>query len=126
MLRLRETERGLGADSEAWVESVHIDFWRVWCRFRVRDQSRAMYAENLTRAVCVMNASHCPQPPYDHVDNGRGAQSLEQTDSRNIDEGPVRGTHCQLRTKYYFGCFVHCTSSIVCIYAVAQKLNTPS
>jgi len=96
VLRLRETTRGIGADSEAWVESVHIDFLHVWDRFTIRDHTSPMYATNLTRAVCVMNASHCPPAPYDHIDEGRGAHSLQQTDSRNIHEGPctVRNVSC--------------------------------
>ena len=112
MLSLRETRRGLGADSEANLESIHMDFIRIYDRFRVRDLTSEIYGRQLLRAVCVLNASHCPKPPADHEDNGRGAQSLEQTDARGIFEGPAA------RKRYHVPPRFELLMSEVCMYCM--------
>ncbi len=42
---LRETGRGLGADSEQTLDAAHYDFVVTWQRFYVRDVSSPKYAE---------------------------------------------------------------------------------
>ncbi len=57
---LRETGRGLGADSEQSLESAHTDFETVWNRYRVRDMTSGVYSKHLRGAVTSFNASHIP------------------------------------------------------------------
>ncbi len=57
---IKETGRGLGADSEQALEAAHYDFDRVWQRYFVRDVTSERFAEQLLRAVATYNASHIP------------------------------------------------------------------
>ncbi len=57
---LRESRRGLGADSEKALEGAHHDFQIVWERFRVRDMRSSVYSQRLLRAVCAFNSSRIP------------------------------------------------------------------
>ncbi len=58
---IRETNRGLGCDSEQWLEDSHQGFAKVWRRYIVRDVYSDVYAERLLRAVLTYNTSHIPQ-----------------------------------------------------------------
>ncbi len=57
---IKETGRGLGADSEQALEAAHYDFNLVWKRYEVRDVTSEIYAERLLRAVITYNVSHIP------------------------------------------------------------------
>lgn len=60
---LRETRRGLGADSEQAFEGAHHDFDIMWGRYRVRHEKSAVYSDNLRRATVNFNTSHIPIRP---------------------------------------------------------------
>ena len=57
---IRETGRGLGADSEQQFEAAHHDFNEIWKRYIVGAQSNPKYGINLRRAVLTYNAGHNP------------------------------------------------------------------
>ena len=86
MCSFRETGQGLACDSESSFEAAHIDFSNVWSRYIGPDISSPKYRELLLRAVCTFNGSHTPI--HHHLDDGRGANTLEQTDQRHIQDGP--------------------------------------
>ena len=58
---LRETGRGMGADSEQGHERAHPEFLNVWNRYRLRDITGPIYAENLKRALLKFNTLHIPK-----------------------------------------------------------------
>ena len=58
---LRETSRGLGADSEQGHERAHPEFAQVWNRYRVRDVTNPIYSQHLKSALLAYNTSHVPE-----------------------------------------------------------------
>lgn len=57
---IRETDRGLGADSEQQFEAAHHDFDVIWQRYIVTDHMNPVYGINFLRAVLTFNSAHTP------------------------------------------------------------------
>lgn len=60
LFSIKLTKRGLGADSEAFVERIHYEWQRIWKRYCVRDVTNPVYSENFLRAILDLNAMHSP------------------------------------------------------------------
>ncbi len=54
------TGRALGHDHEQSLEAIHVDFDKVWSRYRVNDVSSPSYGDQLLGAVLNINAAHTP------------------------------------------------------------------
>ena len=81
--RLAITCRGLGADSEQSLEASHIDFQRIWQRYRVRDVHSEIYSKQLLAAVLNFNSSHTP------IQQDNEKNVLVDSDQRGIWQGPA-------------------------------------
>jgi len=81
--RLKDTGRGLGADSEQTLEASHTDFARIWQRYRVRDTTSKIYGTQLLASVLNFNASHTPEQIVEADD------CLVSSDQAGIFQGPT-------------------------------------